>query len=403
MGNIINIQPRKKKLSFGDWITASTISDDPLLTIKKHAFDFPLCVAVIALCLFGIVMLFSASYYYAQSEQGNGYYYVINQGRYLIVGLVIMFVVSHVPYTFYSKRWVYLLLYATLICLLVIVLLFGSSAQGAQRWIKIGPITIQPSELARFILVIALTNYAIKNRRYMNRFFRGMVPMMLLAAVPCLLIILQPNLSMVIIICLNLLIMLMVSGCNLLYFAGMIGIGIAGIILYLNINGGYQLSRFEMAWASWDKLMEYAGNEAYQIVQAFYAFANGGWFGQGFDASRQKLLFLPYRESDYILPIIAEELGFIAVVLLIAAYAFVIHRGVKIARTCPDRFGSILAVGMTGTLAVQVIINIAVVVGLLPATGQTLPFISSGGTSLVSFLTATGVLLNVSRYTERTK
>ena len=371
--------------------------------VKRHGLDYPLLIAVVLLCAFGLLMLFSASYYYAQSYKGDGLYYVRRQLVYMLVGIGVMIGLSYVPYTLYSNRIVNYIIYIALIILLVIVLAFGRTAQGAQRWIAIGPITIQPSEFTKFVLVIVLANYMARNRTYMKNFVSGLLVPGILTLLPCILILLQPNLSMVIIIAIVFIVMVFLGGCNPKQLAVCFLLGLGGGLTYVFLKGGYQLERITMAWKSWEEILKYSGDETYQIVQSLYAFANGGLFGQGLDASRQKLLFLPYRESDYILPIIAEELGFVAVLLLLACYFFVIHRGYRIARRCSDRFGSLLAAGMTSILAVQVIINVAVVSGMMPATGQTLPFISSGGTSLAAFLASIGIVLNVSRYTEKNK
>ncbi len=400
--NIVRTSTLRRR-KFIDWLAGKNNAKIELPNVKKHGLDFPLLFGVVALCAFGLVMLFSASYYYAQSNFGNGYKYVVSQAGWLAGGFVLLFVFSHIPYTLYAKRFFPLLSYGGLIVLLLAVLAVGKTLQGAQRWIVIGPISMQPSEFARFIIVICLANYLAKRQHDAHRFFKGLVVCLLIAAIPCFLIFIQPNLSMVIIIVINVMIMLVAGGCGLPQLGLLICIGFLGLLVYLKENGGYQSDRFALITMSWEKLLENVGNDSYQVVQSFYAFANGGWFGQGFDASRQKLLFLPYCESDYILAIIGEELGFVGVVAMLIVYFFVIYRGFKIAMTCKERFGSLLAVGMTGTLAVQVVINVAVVTGILPSTGQTLPFISSGGSSVISFLAAIGILLNVSRYTEKTK
>ncbi len=390
----IRMQGLKNKLS-----SANSIE---LPSVAKHVLDYPLLIAVICICAFGIIMLFSASYYYAELYLHDGMHYVRTQLVYLIVGICAMYGISHIPYSFYSKPLVYWGLYALLIVLLVAVLLVGSTLQGAQRWLDLGFFSLQPSELSKFVLAILMAALMTKHRQRLSS-FSWLVILGLLMAVPAALIFLQPNLSMIIILVINFIILALVGGCSWkqIGVCGLIGVG--AIVVYLKLKGNYQSQRFAMATMNWEELQKLSGDEAFQIVQSLYAFANGGLFGQGFDASRQKLLFLPYRESDYILPIIAEELGFAAVLLLMLAYFFVIYRGLKIARNCKERFGSLLAVGMTVAIAVQVLINAAVVSKLLPATGQTLPFISSGGTSLLSFLMSIGILLNVSRYTEKHK
>ena len=185
--------------------------------VKRHGLDYPLLIAVVLLCAFGLLMLFSASYYYAQSYKGDGLYYVRRQLVYMLAGIGIMIGLSYVPYTLYSKRIVNCIIYIALIILLVIVLAFGRTAQGAQRWIAIGPITIQPSEFTKFVLVIVLANYMARNRTYMKNFVSGLLVPGILTLLPCVLILLQPNLSMVIIIAIVFIVMVFLGGCNIDY------------------------------------------------------------------------------------------------------------------------------------------------------------------------------------------
>lgn len=388
---VIRIKPKRVPLK-------SLISSQISVThsVPRHGMDFMLFISVVILCAFGVVMLFSASYYYAQSFHGDGYYYVKKQLMFLALGIPIMFGVSFVNYGFYAK--ISKLMYGVLIVFLVLVLLIGRSAQGAQRWIQIGPIQFQPSELTKFVIVVCMAKYMTAHKDRMNKFMYGILPLVPLIVLPCILIYLQPNASMLIIICIVAAMMLFIGGASIKQL-GIIGVlGFLGILVIATAEG-YREGRI----TAWLNPWEDVSGGSYQIVQSLYAFGNGGWFGQGLDASRQKLLFLPYRESDFILPIIGEELGFVAVFLLLALYLFVIYRGIKIALSVRERFGSLLAAGITGVLAIQVIINVGVVTNSIPATGQTLPFISAGGTSVVIFLAAMGVLLNISRYTEARK
>ena len=284
--------------------------------------DYLLFLTVAAICAFGVVMLFSASYYYAQSFQGDGYYYVKKQLLFLAIGIPVMFGLSFVDYKFYRRfAW---MAYLLIILLLIAVLLFGKNLQGGQRWLKIGPLQFQPSELAKFIIVICMAKYMTDHHEDMPSFVRGLLPMAALLVVPAVLIYFQPNVSMLIILCIVFAIMLFIGGASLsqLGIAALIG-GAALVVLLFAAS--YRESRFTAWLDPWGN----KSDAGYQIVQSLYAFGNGGWFGQGLDASRQKLLFLPYRESDFILSIIAEELGFVTVALLIAAYCFIIYRGIR--------------------------------------------------------------------------
>ena len=380
--------------SHGEGTNAKRGGSDAVPKAQKHHFDFALFIALVLICAFGLVMLFSASYYYAQSKTGDGLVYVKKQIVFFAAGIVALLVLSHIKYTAYQK--LALIAYLVLVALLVLTLLIGKSpTNGAQRWIKIGPLEFQPSELAKFVMVIVAANFMTVRKARMGSFLHGILPMLIYMVIPCFLIYKQPNLSMVVIVAITMFLMLYLGGAKSWQLALLVVVGIAAVYL-LSKSADYRSDRLEM----WSDPWKDPTGKGYQIIQSLYAFGNGGLFGQGINYSRQKLLFLPYRESDYILSIIGEELGFFGCLFLIALYMFVIYRGIRIAMRCRDRFGSLTAAGITGVLAIQVIVNIAVVTNTLPSTGQTLPLVSSGGTSMMVFLAAMGILLNISRYTE---
>lgn len=360
--------------------------------------DFPLFFTVIAICLFGVVMLFSASYYKGISEHGDGFFFVKSQLIYLALGVAAMFGFSCIPYSLYRTRLVVFGGYLVMMILLLWAKFGGHTVLGAQRWIRIGGISIQPSEIVKFILIICISAYMSKNAKKMQNFTTGILAVVGLIIAPCVLIFLQPNMSMLIIVCIVTFLMMIMGGASIkqLGIIGVIGaVGLVGLIFVAS----YRSDRFTAWLHPWDDPL----GKSYQVVQSLFAFGNGGFLGRGLDASRQKLLFLPEMENDYILAIIAEELGFIGVFLLMLAYLFVIYRGIRIALSVKDRFAALVAGGISCTLAVQVLVNIAVVTNSIPATGQTLPFISAGGSSLLVFLSAIGILLNISRHTEKRK
>ncbi len=364
-------------------------------TVKKHHFDFPLFIVLMLICAFGMVMLFSASYYYAQNKFGDGLYYVKDQVLFFAAGLAALLVISHIKYSIYKKyAWV---LYFVLIAALAVTLTpLGKSANGAQRWIQLpGGFRLQPAELSKVILVILYAAFMTNRQTKMTNFWQGVVPVLFYMLIPCVLIILQPNLSMVIIIAVMTVLMLYLGGAKGWHLGVLAAVGLVGLGVLIVI-APYRFARFKTFLDPFGD----PSDSGYQIVQSLYAFGNGGLFGQGINYSRQKLLFLPYRESDFILSIIGEELGFVGCLGLMIAYMFVIYRGIRIAQRCRDRFGSLLAAGITSVLAIQVLINVGVVTSSIPATGQTLPFISAGGTSMIVFMASMGILLNISRYTE---
>ncbi|MBQ2662396.1 MAG: putative lipid II flippase FtsW [Clostridia bacterium] len=362
--------------------------------ITKGKMDFVLCMAIIAMCAFGLVMLYSASYYYAYEQFGNGFKYLINQGIFMALGFGSMFLLSFVDYRLWGKfrLWV---LGITLI-LMILVIAVGVEINGAKRWLAfdVGPISIsfQPSELAKFALIMTMAAFMAQDPKRMKSFKNGVLPLLLLTGLIGGIILLQKNMSMMVVVMLMGVIMLYIGGArpkHLLFIA----IGAVIIFFIAAIAEPYRIQRLTI-FVDPFKDPQDAGH---QLVQSLYAFGSGGLFGQGLNFSKQKMLFLPYGESDFIFSIIGEELGFVGCVLLILAYVFMISRGIRIAMRCKDRFGSLLAMGITLVLAMQVAVNMGVALSVLPTTGQTLPFISAGGTSLFIFLSAMGILLNISR------
>ena len=362
---------------------------------KIGHLDYPILVTVALLCAFGLVMVFSASYYYAQNTASvgyDGYYYIRKQAVYVAVGLPMMYLLSFVDYKGLEKYKVAGILVS--VVLLVAVLIFGRETNGAKRWIIIGGQSIQPSEVAKFGMMLYMCSFMAKKHAVMREFVRGMLPMLMVIGVICGLVMLQPNMSMAVIMGLMGYALLFVGGCDtkqLLFLA----VIFAGLFALLAIIEPYRLARltsFTNPWA--DPL-----GDGYQLIQSYYALSSGGLFGLGLNNSRQKLLFMTYGESDFIFSIVCEELGLIGGIIVLGAYAFIIYRGIRIALRSRDRFGSLLAAGITVVFGIQVFVNIGVCTGILPTTGQALPFISAGGSSMLIFLAAMGILLSISRST----
>lgn len=362
--------------------------------------DFPLLFAIALLCAFGLVMLFSASYYYAQNTAAtkyDGFFYLKSQAMYLAVGLVAMYVVSRVDYHFFDKIRVFALVGTLLLMLLVLVPGLGVSRNGAQRWLGIPGtgFTFQPSELAKFALIVYMAGFMSRRPQAMKNLTKGVFPMLFIMGAFGLVLLLQKNMSMMVILLMTGVVMLFLGGAEIKHLLLLAGIALP-ILVVAVLMEDYRQSRVLMFMNPWESTEE----GAYQLRQALIALGAGGVFGQGLNFSRQKLLFLPYGESDFIFAIIGEELGFIGCTLLILAYLFIIYRGIRIAMRCKDRFGSLMAAGITAVIVMQAAINIAVATSSIPPTGQTLPFVSAGGTSLMIFLAAAGILLNISRNIE---
>ena len=364
------------------------------LTLKKlNHPDYAIILTVAALCAFGLVMVFSASYYYAQNTEGlkyDGYYYLRKQAGFVAMGIPVMLVVSLIDYKQLEKLKTPAL--AVSVLLLAAVLVIGREANGAKRWIYIGSLSIQPSEIAKFGMMLYMCSFMAKRHATMRSFRKGMLPMLIIIGVICGLVMLQPNMSMTVIMGMMAYALLYIGGCDIkqMLLLGLIFIGLFGLLAVIAPYRLARLTNFTNPWAN-------PLDEGYQLIQSFYALGNGGVFGTGLNNSRQKLLFMTYGESDFIFSIVCEELGLVGGVVVMAAYAFIVYRGILIALKCRDRFGSLLAAGITVVFALQVLVNIGVVTGAMPTTGQALPFISAGGSSMLIFLAAMGVLLNISR------
>ena len=362
----------------------------------QHRMDYAILLTVTLLCAFGLVMVFSASYYYAQntaSTNYDGYYYIRKQAVYLALGYPTMILLSFFDYKRLEGFKVIGMLIS--LVLLVAVLIFGHELNGAKRWLVIAGQSIQPSEVAKFGMMLYMCAFMSKKHAVMKSFKYGMLPMLLVIGVVCGLVMLQPNMSMAVIMGMLGYALLFVGGCDgkqmiLLLIAAI------GAFVLLAVIEPYRMARLTSFTDPWKDPL----GTGYQLIQSFYAIGSGRLFGRGLNNSRQKLLFLTYGESDFIFAVVCEELGFFGALAILLAYGFIIYRGIRVALRCRDRFGSLLAAGITVVFAIQIFVNIGVVTGAFPTTGQALPFISAGGSSMVIFLAAMGVLLNISRSTE---
>lgn len=360
----------------------------------KGKFDFSIFLITIILALFGCVMVYSASYYRATIKLGQPAYYFIKQVEGVVLGLLAMLFMANFNFQRLERVKVPLVV-VTLVLLLCVFLPkpIGIELNGARRWVNLGITTMQPSELCKITVVVLLSSYFAKNRERLSTWTGGVIPAFVISAVMCIPIMLQPNLSMVLCIMIITFIMLFACGASKTHLLILCVLGVAAVAVLIIIEP-YRLKRMFVYLDPWSDTQ----GDSWQLIQSFYAIGSGGLFGKGLGMSQQKLLFLPMEESDFIFSIIAEELGLVGVFCVIAAYLFLIWRGMRVALTCPNAFGSNLAMGITTMIAVQVAINIGVVTGSIPPTGQTLPFISAGTSSLMLFMGSIGILLNISRY-----
>lgn len=350
---------------------------------------------VVALASFGCLMVYSASFYSAKHHYGNGEFFLYKQ----ILGAV-MGVAGMVFFTFFDyhrlaklKWWI---VGATFVLLaLVFIPGLGMESYGAKRWVSILGFSIQPSEIAKFALVIFTASYMSENHDKVKT-LKGLLPVLAVGGLMCVLIMLEPSMSVTMCICFVTLFMLIIGGMSKKHTL-MFSLPAAAAVPLLVVLEPYRLKRlmaFIDPWAS-------PQGEGFQLIQSLYSLGDGGWFGVGLFNSRQKYLFLPFAESDFILSIIGEEIGFVGTVLFLALIIFLCFRLIKIAFNAKDRFGSMLASGVAFVIAVQTLLNVAVVTGSIPPTGLPLPFISAGSTSLLVFMSAIGVVLNVDRQSRK--
>ena len=343
---------------------------------------------VMALVAFGCLMVCSASFYSANYHYGNKYFFLIKQLIGVVMGICALFFFMFFDYHL-LKKYKYLIVGITIILLcLVFVPGLGMESYGAKRWVSILGFSIQPSEIAKFALVIFISAHMSDNYDKVKT-LKGLLPSLAVAGIFCVLIILEPSMSVTMCIAFVTLFMLIIGGITKKHTI-MFSIPAAAMVPLLIAIEPYRLKRlfaFIDPWAS-------PQGEGFQLIQSLYSLGDGGWFGVGIFNSRQKYLFLPFAESDFILSIIGEEIGFVA---LMCVFFVLIVKLIKIALGAKDRFGCMLASGVAFIIAVQTLLNIAVVTGSIPPTGLPLPFISSGGTSVMVFMAGIGICLNILR------
>ena len=357
---------------------------------KRGSLDVPFLLLTLVLVTLGVIMMYSASYARAYKDYANAQYYFVRQLAFALGGVVVMMVASYYPYD-RLRKWS-LPLYVACAGLLLVVLAIGRSSHGAQRWIAVGPITIQPSEIAKFTIVLLFANMASRYREKMQEAKYGLWPFLALLGLIALLTLAERHLSATIILCLIGAVMMFLGGAKIKWF---VYFGAAAVVLAVGylLLFGYASDRITAWLDPWKDVSD----KGYQIVQSLYAIGSGGLFGLGFGRGRQKYLYLPEEHNDYVFSIICEELGFVGAALILLLFILLIWRGYWIAMHAKDRFGALLAAGITTLLAIQVFFNIGVVSNFLPSTGISLPFFSYGGTALLMQLGEMGIVLSVSR------
>jgi cell division protein FtsW len=349
--------------------------------------------AVLLILAAGLVMVYSSSAVLALREYGDAFYYLKRQLLFAALGIGMMIFMAGTDYRALKKHAPAVLIVCFALLVIVLIPGVGVVRGGARSWLGIGSFGIQPSEFMKLAMVIFMARYLADRQQEIAGFTRGLLPPLAIMGCAFGLIMLQPDLGSGAVMVGATMLIIYAAGARLLHLGALAGIGAAGLA-GLIIAEPYRMKRITGFLDPWQDPL----GSGYQIIQSLYAIGPGGLIGLGLGESRQKYSYLPEPQTDFIFSIMAEELGFIGGSALILLFLVLIWRGLRTAITAPDTFGSLLAVGITGIIAVQVFINIGVVIGLLPVTGITLPLVSYGGSSLTLLLTALGILLNISRY-----
>ena len=336
-------------------------------------------------------MIYSSSNIWAKYKYNDPFKYIKNQGLFLMIGIITMYKISKIDYRKYYKYSNKI--FAICFSLIVLVLIIGSERNGSKSWFGIGSFGIQPSEFMKLSMIIFTSKYLYNNSKDIKNIKKGVIPILLILIIIFGLIMLQPDFGTGIIIVMGVLGLLFISGVDLKFFYKIGFIGILGVV-GLIIAAPYRLKRILSFLNPWNDPL----GSGFQIIQSLYAIGPGGLFGFGLGSSRQKHFYLPEPQTDFIFSIISEELGFMGVLIVSSLFCSIIYQAVHIALKCDDLFGKYLAFGIIFMISFQTILNLCVVIGLIPVTGVTLPFLSYGGSSLLITLIEMGIILNISRY-----
>lgn len=363
---------------------------------KLKYYDYTLIITPLILTAFGLVMIYSASMVTAVVDGLESTYYLKRQAVWFGFGFIGFLVTCIFPYQYYQKLMKFIVI--GVLIMLVSVILFGTNVNNAQSWVKIGPMSLQPAEFAKIALIMYLASVYSKKQAYIDKFTTGVLPPLILTGVFIGLIIIQPDIGTSSIIFLIACSIIVSSGIRWKHLSILIAFGMGLLLLVApSMVTDERISRFTGAYQPF----ETPDSDGYQLIQSYVAIGVGGLTGEGLGQSVQKLGYLTQAHTDFIMAIIAEELGFIGVVIVIGLLAVIVLRGFFISRKCTDSFGALLAIGISSMVGIQAFINLGAISGLMPITGVTLPFISYGGTSLLVLLISMGVLNNIAMNVRR--
>lgn len=358
----------------------------------KRKWDMSLLVTVIFLVCFGLVMIYSTSSYEAAMKFGDSTFYLKRQLLATVLGIIVMFFTASLDYHRWGK-YAILAYIATIICIVLVLTPIGIEANGARRWIGVDSFSFQPAELAKLSIILFFAFFLSKKPNLVNKFGTSVAMLIYAALISGLIVVITKNLSSAIIVMGIAYIMILVTSKKSRWFVFIAVLGFAAMVAVLFLAGGFRLERIRV----WLEPEKYAQDGGFQTLQALYALGSGGLFGKGLGQSVQKLGFVPEAQNDMVFSIICEELGIFGGIAIIILFGFMIWRLMSIANNAEDLFGTLIAVGVLAHIAIQVVLNIAVVTNTIPNTGITLPFISYGGTSTVFLMAEMGLALSVSK------
>jgi len=354
--------------------------------------DHTLLMIMIALTLVGLVMVFSASAVVATNRFQDSGYFLKRQLAWMTFGLLLMHVSSRIDYIWWKRLWLPLLGLTVTLLAMVLIPSIGVAAKGARRWLSLGPLVIQPAEIAKLVAVIYLAAYLARKEERLTGFWSGIVPALCVVGVLSGLVLLEPDLGTVVVMGAVTIGMLFLGGARLSHLLSL-GLCAVPAVLALALGRSYRRDRLMTFLDPWKD----ASDTGFQITQSFLAFGSGGLFGVGLGEGKQKLFFLPEAHTDFVLALVGEELGLVGTAVVILLFAIFVVRGFQISARARMPFGRFLGMGITLLIGTQALINACVVTGLLPTKGLTLPFVSYGGSSLVICMLGVGILLSISR------
>ena len=342
--------------------------------------------------LFGLLMIYSSSFIWSEYKFGTSFHYLIYQGIFIIISIILMIILSKLDYHLLYKHATKLLIISLVLLVLVLIPGIGIIRNGSRSWFGIGGLGIQPSEFAKLSLIIFVSKYLSKSDKYIKDYKKGVFPILGILLLIFGLIMLEPDFGTGMIIVVSIIILLFISGVNMKFFLILGGVGIIGIII-LVIIAPYRMDRITSFLNPWSDPL----GTGFQIIQSLYAIGPGGLLGMGLFNSRQKHFYLPEPQTDFIFSIISEELGVLGVIIVITLFGILLYQGIKVSLKCEDKFGKYLSFGLIFQIIFQTILNLSVVIGLIPVTGVTLPFLSYGGSSLLISSISVGIILSISR------